>query len=47
MHPNNIQKYITKNYERLSNEKLLNVPKIDYNKFFNLQDDQKNIDEYL
>lgn len=47
MHPSNIQQYITTKYEHLSNKRLPIIPKIDYNKFFNTQDNQKNMDDYL
>jgi len=47
VHPSNIQQYITTKYEHLSNKRLPIIPKIDYNKFFNTQDNQKNMDDYL
>ncbi|HUW90795.1 MAG TPA: hypothetical protein VMV43_09775 [Candidatus Nanopelagicaceae bacterium] len=47
VHPNNIQHYITAKYENLMNEKLPIIPKIDYNRFLNTPDDQKNLDDYL
>jgi hypothetical protein len=45
--PTNMQQYITNQYEHLSNQKLPNIPEIDYNKFYNTKDDQKKIDNYL
>ena len=45
--PNNMQQYITNQYEHLSNQKLANIPEIDYNKFYNTKDDQKKMDNYL
>ena len=47
IHPNNMEQYIINQYEDLSNEKLPINPKIDYNKFYNTQDDQKKMDNYL
>ena len=47
VHPNNIQRYITNKYERLSNKKMPEIPKIDYNKFYDTKDDQKKMDNYL
>jgi len=47
IHPNNMQQYITNQYEHLSDQKLANIPKIDYNKFYDTQDDQKKMDNYL
>ena len=44
---NNMQQYITNQYESLSNQKLPNIPEIDYNKFYNTKDDQKKMDNYL
>jgi len=44
---NEMQQYIINQYEHLSNQKLPNVPKIDYNKFYDTQDDQKKMDNYL
>lgn len=45
--PNNMQQYITNQYEHLSNQKLPKIPEIDYNKFYDTQDDQKKMDNYL
>lgn len=42
-----IQKYITTEYERLTNKKLPPISKIDYNKFYDTQDDQEKMDNYL
>ncbi len=47
VHPNNIQRYITNKYEHLANKKMPKIPKIDYDKFYHTQDDQKKIDNYL
>ena len=45
--PNNMQQYITNQYEHLTNQKLQKIPDIDYNKFYNTKDDQKKMDNYL
>ena len=45
--PNNIQRYITNKYERLVNKKMPEIPKIDFNKFYDTQDNQKKMDNYL
>ena len=47
VHPNKIQRYITAKYKRLTNKKMPEIPKIDYNKFYDTQDDQKKMDNYL
>ena len=47
VHPNKIQRYITTKYERLSNKKMSKITKIDYNKYYDTQDDQKKMDNYL
>jgi len=47
VHPDKIQQYITTEYERLTNKKMPEIPKIDYNRFYDTQDDQKKIDNYL
>ncbi|MFX0083143.1 MAG: zinc-ribbon domain-containing protein [Candidatus Hodarchaeota archaeon] len=47
VHPDKVQDYITVKYGRLTNKKLPKIPKIDYNKFYDNQDDQKKMDNYL
>jgi hypothetical protein len=47
VHPSHIQLYITKKYERLSDKRMPKIPKIDYNRFYDTQDDQKKMDNYL
>ena len=47
IYPKNMQWYIINQYESLSNQKLPNIPEIDYNKFYNTKDDQKKMDNYL
>ncbi len=45
--PSKMQQYIINQYESLSNQKLPNIPDIDYNKFYNTKNDQKKMDNYL
>ena len=40
VHLNKTQDYITQKYERLSNKKLPMIPKIAYNKFYSIEDEQ-------
>ncbi|MBY9010801.1 MAG: hypothetical protein KGD70_00340 [Candidatus Lokiarchaeota archaeon] len=47
VHPNKLQHYITEKFEHLSNKKLPMIPKIDYNKFYNTEDNQKKMDNFL
>lgn len=47
VHPKKIQCYITAKYERLANKKMPEIPKIDYNKFYDTLNDQKKMDNYL
>lgn len=47
VHPDKLQRYITDKYERLANKNMPEIPKIDYNKFYDTQDDQKKMDNYL
>ncbi len=47
VHFSKIQSYITDKYEHLGNKKMPEIPKIDYNNFFDTQDDQKKMDNYL
>ncbi|MHA2282909.1 MAG: hypothetical protein ACXAC5_18865 [Promethearchaeota archaeon] len=45
--PSKMQQYIINQYESLSNQRLPNIPDIDYNKFYNTKNDQKKMDNYL
>ncbi|MEE9378821.1 MAG: zinc-ribbon domain-containing protein [Candidatus Lokiarchaeia archaeon] len=45
--PSKMQQYIINQYESLPNQKLPNIPDIDYNKFYNTKNDQKKMDNYL
>jgi len=47
VHLSKIQSYITDKYECLGNKKMPEIPKVDYNKFYDTQDDQKKMDNYL
>jgi len=42
-----IPRYITDKYESLANKKMPEIPKKDYNKFYDTQDDQKKRDNYF
>ncbi len=45
--PSEMQQYIINQYEKLSNQKLPDIPDIDFNKFYNTRNDQKKMDNYL